>query len=197
MELFLDTTGNYLNIAMYDNGLIENIHEECVRSQSENILPYIEELCKKHNYTADDITKVIITKGPGSYTGVRIAMTLAKVLCTTKNIPLYTISTLQAMALGQGKVCSLIDARSQRAFVGFYENNKPLCEDSIMSLEMIQSKLADESFVISGHAHLVGMEAKEDIMNEQIFMHPECLELVENVHMLVPTYLKEDEAYGK
>ena len=197
MELFLDTTGNYLNIVMYDNGIVENIHEECARSQSENILPYIDELCKKHGYSANDITKVIITKGPGSYTGVRIAMTLAKVLCSTKNIPLYTISTLQAMALSHGKVCSIIDARSQRAFVGFYNNNKPECNDSIMTLDTLKEKLNASDYVISGNGALVDREAVEDVMNEEIFNHPECLELVENVHTLVPVYLKEDESYGR
>ena len=197
MELFLDTTGNYLNIVMYDNGIVENVHEECPRSQSENILPYIDELCKKHGYTANDITKVIITKGPGSYTGVRIAMTLAKVLCSTKNIPLYTISTLQAMALSHGKVCSVIDARSQRAFVGFYNNNTPECDDCIMTLDALKEKLSSDEYVVSGNGALVGKDAVEDIMNVEIFNHPECLELVENVHTLVPVYLKEDEAYGR
>lgn len=197
MELFLDTTGNYLNIAMYDKELVENIHEECIRSQSENILPYIDELCKKHGYTADDITKVIITEGPGSYTGVRIAMTLAKVLCSTKHIPLYTISTLQAMALGHGKACSIIDARSNRAFVGFYEDNVAECNDSIMTLDAIKEKLATDDYVICGNGELIGYPSKEDVMNEEIFKHPECWKLVENVHTLVPVYLKEDEAYGR
>lgn len=197
MELFLDTTGNYLNIALYNNGMLENIHADCARAQSESILPMIEEIFQKHNCSVDDLTKVIITKGPGSYTGVRIAMTLAKVLCSTKKIPLYTISTLHAMALGQGKVCCLMDARSQRAFVGFYNNNVAECADSIMPLDAIKEKLASGEYKVIGDGKLVELEGHDDNMNEEVFNHPECLELVENIHTLVPAYLKEDEAYGR
>ncbi len=196
MELFLDTTGNYLNISIYDGKLIANVHDDAPRAQSERLLPTLDALCKEHGYSADDIKKVIITKGPGSYTGVRIAMTFAKVFCSTKHVPLYTISTLQAMALGHGKVCTLIDARSNRAFVGFYNNNVAEVDDCIMTLDELKAKLRDE-YVVVGDAHLVDRESADDIMKEEIFKHEECLEEVENIHTLVPAYLKEDEAYGK
>ena len=101
------------------------------------------------------------------------------------------------MALSHGKVCSIIDARSQRAFVGFYNNNTPECNDCIMTLDALKEKLNANEYVISGNGALVGREAVEDVMNVEIFNHPECLELVENVHTLVPVYLKEDEAYGR
>ena len=197
MELFLDTTGNLLNIALFDCEMIANIHEDCARSQSENILPRLKEVMDQNGYQVDDIKKVIITKGPGSYTGVRIAMTLAKVLCSQKNIPLYTISTLQAYALGKEKVCTLMDARSGRAFVGFYENNMPLIPDSIMTLEEIKEKVEKEGYTCVGDAHLIGKESLPIDMNEQVFHYEDVLEHVENIHTLVPMYLKEDQAYGR
>lgn len=198
MELFLDTTGNYLNIAMYDNGtLVENIHKESPRSQSEFIIPLIDELCQKHNYTANDIKGVIITKGPGSYTGVRIAMTVAKVLCSTKKIPLYTVSTLQAMSLGvEGKVCALIDARSSRAFVGFYENGLALEEEKILTLDEISERV-NEGYTFVGDASLIGKESVNVDMNAEVFKYRNVWSLVENVHTLTPSYLKDSESYGK
>ena len=199
MELFLDTTGNYLNIAMYNDGvLVENVHKESPRSQSEFIIPLIDELCQKHGFTANDIKSVIITKGPGSYTGVRIAMTVAKVLCSTKKIPLYTVSTLQAMSLGvEDKVCALIDARSNRAFVGFYENGVALEEEKILTLEEISEKVQQEEYTLVGDASLIGKEANDKDMNAEVFNYRNVWALVENVHTLTPSYLKDSESYGK
>lgn len=199
MKLFLDTTGNYLNIAIFDKGaVIENIHQESPRSQSEHIIPMINELCHKHNFTANDIEAVIITKGPGSYTGVRIAMTVAKVLCSSKKIPLYTLSTLQAMSLGvSGKVCALIDARSSRAFVGFYENGVALEEEAILPLDELQAKVKNGHYTIVGDGALLGLESQKTDMNAEVFAHVEVWNLVENVHTLTPSYLKDNESYGK
>lgn len=198
MELFLDTTGNYLNIAMYNDGkLVENVHKESPRSQSEHIIPLINELCEKNNYTANDIKAVVITKGPGSYTGVRIAMTVAKVLCSTKKIPLYTVSTLQAMSLGvEGKVCALIDARSNRAFVGFYENGVAIEDEKILYLDEITEKVNDE-YTFVGDASLISKESVNVDMNAEVFNHRNVWTLVENVHTLTPSYLKDSESYGK
>lgn len=199
MELFLDTTGKYLNVAIFDEGkLVENVHQESPRSQSEHIIPMINDLCRKHHYTANDIKGVIITKGPGSYTGVRIAMTVAKVLCSTKKIPLYTLSTLQAMSLGvEGKVCAMIDARSNRAFVGFYENGQKLEEESILTLDELNEKCKDTSYVFVGDSALIGKKAVDTDMNAEVFRNRLVWEKVENVHTLTPSYLKDSDSYGK
>ncbi|MBE6115144.1 MAG: tRNA (adenosine(37)-N6)-threonylcarbamoyltransferase complex dimerization subunit type 1 TsaB [Erysipelotrichaceae bacterium] len=199
MELFLDTTGSYLNIALSHEGVIlENIHECALRSQSELIIPRLQELLTKHSMTVDHIDSIVITKGPGSYTGVRIAMTVAKVLCTMKEIPLYTLSTLQAMSLGaKGKVCVMMDARSKRAFTGFYENGVALQADSIMELEVLKEKVEKEGYAVVGDAHLIEMEAIPTDMNSAVFNYTPLWQRVDNVHALVPEYLKDQESYGK
>lgn len=199
MELFLDTTGSYLNIALHHEGtLLENIHESALRSQSELIIPRLQELLTKYSLTVDNIDSIVITKGPGSYTGVRIAMTVAKILCSMKDIPLYTISTLQAMGLGvDGKVCVMMDARSKRAFTGFYENGVALQPDCIMELEALREKIENEGYIVVGDAGLIDKEAIPTDMNSQIFNYKPLWQRVDNVHALVPEYLKDQESYGK
>ena len=93
-SLFVDTAYKYLSIAILKNGeLVASYSEECFKRQSEKLLVVLDDLFTSNNLDRTKVEKVYITAGPGSYTGVRIAMTLAKVLCEVKNIKLYTIST--------------------------------------------------------------------------------------------------------
>jgi tRNA threonylcarbamoyladenosine biosynthesis protein TsaB len=68
-----------------------------------------------------DIDQCVITDGPGSYTGVRIAMTVAKVMCAMRSLPLYTLGTLQLYA-GRETCTVLLDARGKRAYAASFEN---------------------------------------------------------------------------
>ena len=95
-KLFLDTCYKNLNIIILkDNDVLDYYSEECNKKQSEYLFTKLDELFKKNNVVKKDLGEVYITIGPGSYTGVRIALTLAKVLCSIKNIPLYIFSPLK------------------------------------------------------------------------------------------------------
>lgn len=95
--------------------------------------PAIQELLKEQNIQPSQLNAVAVTAGPGSYTGLRIAMASAKGLCYALNIPLITMSTLEVMALTALKqlnddetflLCPLIDARRMEVFTAVY--NKQL-----------------------------------------------------------------------
>ena len=73
-----------------------------------------------------DIEKIVVAKGPGSYTGVRIGVTIAKTLAWTLNIPLVGISSLEVLAAGVGRyfngcVSPLFDARRGQIYTGLYQ----------------------------------------------------------------------------
>lgn len=94
ITLCMDTSHVFLALALIrDDTLIASVCEQCWKRQSEEIFPKLIAMCEDAGVTPDDISQVVISKGPGSYTGVRIAMTVAKVLCAMKNIPLYTVGT--------------------------------------------------------------------------------------------------------
>ena len=74
-----------------------------------------------HHIALKDVNEMIITSGPGSYTGVRVAMTIAKTLAAVSNVKIKSVSSLAAYA-GMNQALSVIDARGHKVFVGVYEN---------------------------------------------------------------------------
>ena len=191
-KLFLDTCYKNLNIIILkDEEILASVSEECNKKQSESLFVVLDELFKKHNINKSELAKVYLTIGPGSYTGVRIALTLAKVLCTTKHIPLYIISTLKFYAAGKAKTMVLMDARAERAYIGIYDNNKEVLKDQIMYLKDIETK--DYNVVLDGH-----LVSKDDtsINIEEAFKacEKEFIE-VKDINTLTPVYLKESDAY--
>ncbi|MBQ5542154.1 MAG: tRNA (adenosine(37)-N6)-threonylcarbamoyltransferase complex dimerization subunit type 1 TsaB, partial [Erysipelotrichales bacterium] len=99
ITLGMDTAGRYLNLALIkEEKTIDTVHRECFKHQSEEILPELQNLLARNGFTPEDVEAIVITEGPGSYTGIRIAMTLAKVYARMKEIPLYTVGSLQFLA---------------------------------------------------------------------------------------------------
>jgi tRNA threonylcarbamoyladenosine biosynthesis protein TsaB len=89
--------------------------------------PAIANVLAGNGYHIKDLQAVAITAGPGSYTGLRVAMATAKGLCFARQIPLITINTLKMMAFAARSLqadlyCPLIDARRMEVFMAIYDN---------------------------------------------------------------------------
>ena len=82
-----------------------------------------------------DFDEMVITIGPGSYTGVRVALTIAKTLNATMNIKVKTVSSLKAMA-GMKKAISILDARSHKLFLGIYNEGKVIVDDCLINMRI-------------------------------------------------------------
>lgn len=192
--IVMDTSNQYLIVALYnDDHLLEYKQVKALRQQSELAVPYLEEILTLHQLTLKDIDQMVITVGPGSYTGVRIAMTIAKTLAVILPIKIKGISSLAVLA-GKQKAISMIDARSQKVYVGMYENGQALMEDTIMSLDDFKEfyKLHTD-FKLVGDTHLVEQECEEIKIYENLFELSKLVEPIENVDALVPTYIKDVE----
>ena len=191
-KLFLDTCYKNLNIIILkDNDVLDYYSEECNKKQSEYLFTKLDELFKKNNVVKKDLGEVYITIGPGSYTGVRIALTLAKILCSIKNIPLYIITSLKFYAGGNPNTLVIMDARAQRAYVGIYDNNKEVLKDQVKYLKDIDPK--DYNIVLDGE--LLNKPHKDiDIVSAFKNTKDEFIK-VDNVDTLVPVYLKESDEY--
>lgn len=192
--LCMDTAHRYLVIGLYENDcLINAVSRPSWKRQSETIFPELIRLMDEAGWVSEDIDEIVITDGPGSYTGVRIAMSIAKVFCTTKEVPLYTISTLQLYA-GLKHAYVMLDARSSRAYFGELKDGTFLDGPCIMTLDEIQAMNSDPALLI-GNTSLIDVESKEpDFVSNFIALRP-VWNRVENVHILVPEYLKEQSAY--
>ena len=88
--------------------------------------PAIQQALKKSGKKINDLAAIGITAGPGSYTGLRVAMATAKGLCFALNIPLIAVNTLEAMAnMATGEetdyICPMIDAKRMEVFTALYD----------------------------------------------------------------------------
>lgn len=196
ISLCMDTAYKQLVLGIYQDGtLLDGIAKTAFKRQSETIFVELNALLKRVNLTYKDIDRVIITEGPGSYTGIRIAMTIAKVLCTQMHKELYCISTMQLYAGMDASANVILDARGQRAYVAHLENGEIIEQTTILSLEDTKAFLEAHPGTLYGDGQLLGLESKEPSYLENFIQVP--ARKIENIHALVPDYLKESSAYKK
>lgn len=127
--LALDTSTKNCSVALFNNNKIIALKEQNSEaySHAEQLTLFIEEVIELANLQLNQIQAVAISKGPGSYTGLRIGTSTAKGLCYSLDIPLISISTLKAMAFGMVKdqyakfYCPMIDARRMEVFSAVYD----------------------------------------------------------------------------
>ena len=144
--LYIDTSSSYLYTAIVENGkLLSEIKEEFGQSLSEVALPKIASMFEKTNLEAKDINKIIVVDGPGSFTGIRIGITIAKVYAWSLNIPITTITSLEAMALSsdEEKVhVPMINARREYVYTAIYDKDyNELLKPQHMKLEDLLKEL--------------------------------------------------------
>lgn len=193
ISLCMDSAYKNLILGIYkDDHLLDGISIEAFKKQSETIFVELNKLLKKVNLDYKDIDRVIITDGPGSYTGIRIAMTIAKVLCTQMKKELHCISTMQLYAGMDPEANVILDARSKRAYVAHLQSG---ISDKIEILEVDQLDdfLEKHPGTLYGDGYLVNQtEEKSDFLKN--FIQVPSVK-IENIHALVPQYLKESDAY--
>ncbi|MFI3284191.1 MAG: tRNA (adenosine(37)-N6)-threonylcarbamoyltransferase complex dimerization subunit type 1 TsaB [Erysipelotrichaceae bacterium] len=193
VTLCMDTSHKYLTLAIIkDHQLLDFHHELCFKKQSEGIFIELDALMKKNGLEPKDIDSVCVAVGPGSYTGIRISMTIAKTLCSLKNIPLYKISTLALYANNQPNTMVLLDARSKRAYCGIYNYSNILKDDFVEALDTIDFK---DSYQLVGDLSLIGKEDFYYNHAESFLNTIDSWRKVENIDLLVPSYLKEQKEY--
>ena len=148
ITLYLDTTSSFLYTALIKDGeTIAEIKEQLNNSLSEYTLPRIEEMLTVKGISIDEIGQIIVVNGPGSFTGIRIGLTIAKTLAWAKNIPIIPISSLEAMALSADAdydfVAPAIDARRGFVYASIYDvkNNSFVMNEKHILLDTLNVAL--------------------------------------------------------
>ena len=142
ISLVMDTSNSYLAVGLYqDNVCLEAFQEKGSRRQSEKAIPTLKEVLDRHHIALKDVNEMIITSGPGSYTGVRVAMTIAKTLAAVSDVRIKSVSSLAAYEVG-----------------------------------------------------CLGLDEKECDLCANIYALGQMADPIENVDLLVPTYIKDVEA---
>jgi len=145
--LLIETATQVCSVALSVNG--ETIFEKEEIGQNlhaSNLTLFIEEVIKASGVKYSELDAIAISKGPGSYTGLRIGVSTAKGLCYALEKPLMAIATLEMMAAGfmaknptySGLICPMIDARRMEVYTTIFDTHLNI-------LEPTSAKIIDEN----------------------------------------------------
>ena len=182
-NLIIDSSTKILYVALVDeNNILFEKYIEGRNDHAKNIVKTVDDALKSANIDAFKLDKVIVGYGPGSYTGVRMAVTVAKMLAIFANVKLYTISTLRLMqSAKKGVVKATIDARRGNAFASVFDmdKNEYVIKEGLYSYEELkdyQEEVKEDNFKVN--PFYVVLNSNE----------------VSEPHLLVPNYLRDTEA---
>jgi tRNA threonylcarbamoyladenosine biosynthesis protein TsaB len=146
--LGIETSNSPLSIAIVKDGqILVEVVQNLKLTHSVTVMPVIEELVQKANLKPADIDAVAVSEGPGSYTGLRIGVTIAKTLAWSLKKPLVGVSSLQVLAASaatfNGVICSLFDARRQNVYAAAYQGPfmEMVIQDGHYSIEGLLEQL--------------------------------------------------------
>lgn len=193
ITVLLDSSNISLSVGIAkDNELLDFVSYDAWQQQSEYMLPELDKLLNKHGITKDMISDVIVAVGPGSYTGVRISLTIAKVMGTALNIPVYPISSLRCLKDCKKPSICLINARSNRSYFAVYADNETIVEDCIMQNDKVLEYINEHpEYSVCGVTDYLKVEGVRSNLLEQMISLKSSLTPSENVLGLKPIYLKD------
>jgi tRNA threonylcarbamoyladenosine biosynthesis protein TsaB len=136
--LQIETATPVCSVAISQHGKTIQLKEEAAPNiHASSVTLFIEEVMQKAELNYSDLDAIAISKGPGSYTGLRIGVSTAKGLCFALDKPLIAVSTLKMMANGflkdapnyNGLICPMIDARRMEVFTAIYKQDLTVFEE--------------------------------------------------------------------
>lgn len=146
--LAIDTSANTATCALSRDGRLLALYTvNGLLTHSETMLPMIENMLSKAALTIDDVDAFAVSEGPGSFTGVRIGVSLIKGLAFDKNKPCIGVSTLDALAKNLdgigGYAVPVMDARREQVYTAVFCDGEHLTEDMLVPLSELRDKLCE------------------------------------------------------
>ncbi len=198
--LSFDTSSKFLSAALYDGPKKLAVHEsEVAMSHAEALAPVLAKLLKKAGVKPARIGCVAVGIGPGSFTGLRIAVTTAKVLSYTLKTKLVGISSLEAMARtagSDGEYAALVDAKKSQVYAAVYQRKnkrwktlrKPglfLREDVLKSLkketQVLEQTVPDACAIAEAALERIREGKFDDPLTlEPLYIHPKDCNVAKN-----------------
>ncbi len=127
--LCLETATTNCSVALSKDGVQLALKEDKSNnySHAEKLHVFIDEILKENNFAVTDLDAIAVSKGPGSYTGLRIGVSTAKGLCFSLDIPLISIATLASLAAQvkqeKGYIIPMLDARRMEVYSAVFDQN--------------------------------------------------------------------------
>jgi len=150
--LCLETATTNCSVALCEEGNLIALKEDNSKgySHAEKLHVFIDEILKENNLKIDNLDAIAISKGPGSYTGLRIGVSAAKGLCFAQDIPLISVPTLTALAKQVNpkegeQIIPMLDARRMEVYSAVFDsafNQIRETKAQVLSEESFQEELA-------------------------------------------------------
>lgn len=205
ITLFIDTSFADVSIALLkDNKIINKIVKSIPNEHSKYALTYIDEVLKKSDIKPEQVNNIMVVNGPGSFTGIRIGLTIAKVYAYLLKIEVTLVSSLKSIALSKNNnndyVMSLIDAKNNNYYLGLYDKDyNEVTEEHFSNIEEINNLLKEYPNI----KIISNSDLKTDNYNKINELDIE--KIVEfykdkkrvNAHQVLPNYLKLPQVLEK
>lgn len=194
--LFIDTSYKFIHVYILNEyNVVCEKSLSVEKDMSNKILPLIRSCFDDLQFSIKDINNLFVTIGPGSFTGLRVGLTFAKIVAYSLNVKLYPVSTLEYLASiskKERKIISIIDARRGNVYAGYYDNELNLLhKEELISYENINNI---NSFIVSFDGIYNSNISNIDVVK---LIKKHINDVPSDPKLLVPNYLKKTEAEEK
>lgn len=201
ISLFIDTSLANVSISIIRDGvMISGLSENIPNEHSKYATSYVKRVIDDAGIDANDVDKIFVVNGPGSFTGVRIGVTIAKTYGYLINKGIIPVSSLKSLAISSkhdGIVMSVISANRNNYYVGIYDNEyNEVIDEQFVSVNRLL-ELMDEynSYIVSNDFNVVGKYKFNKVNLDMVGIVDYYKNQEEiNYHALVPNYLKLPQA---
>lgn len=220
--LAIDTSNQTMALALMDEDtMIAQIQTTVNKNHSRSLMPAVDFLMHAVEWVPTDLNQIVVAKGPGSYTGLRIGVTTAKTLAQTLAIPLVSVSSLAVLAQNVSAddqlIIPIMNARRQNVYAGIYQKNPELTsilsDRHIALVELIAwlkqdgrpcifvgkdvELFKEELSSAVAHAFFIEDEAAQYPSGVNAFKAANAIGAIEDEAQFIPSYLKKVEAEEK
>lgn len=199
ISLFIDTSTSYLVCSLIkDETVLSHFHENIGKDMSSSCLTVLDRLLKDQKMEVTDIDLIYVAVGPGSFTGIRVGLTMVKVLAKAlkkKVIPVSSLELLATTEVSSKYKVPLMDARRGFVYAGVYDNVlHSVIEDQYISLDELLKKVSIEECTFISYDQISNFSIIKPSLSiiEVIKKHKN--DDAVDPHMLNPRYLKLTEA---
>lgn len=205
--LFFDTSSDLLKVSLIkDNKIIFDKELHTKNDHSSYLVPTIDEAFKSNNIDFKELDEIIVGNGPGSFTGTRISIAVAKTYAFSFNIPVYMISSLEELIYdndGYDFYVPIIEEKKENLYFSIFDKDKKrVMDDTYSSTEYMYKKLEE----LDGKILLISLSDKEYEKYDTVKASINALNIMKNIdvnnekvnpHLLKPNYIKKIEVEAK
>lgn len=209
ITLFIDSTRTNLFVSIIkNNDILMKKNVQSYSKHSNYLMNTINDIFKELKMDINAIENIVVLNGPGSFTGIRVGVTVAKTIAWTLSKKIYTLSTLEALKIhsDNDQIISVIEDRNNYAYIGLFNENEKIMD--YMSLEDERLNMTDKNISLVSYNNseiltkIYNKLSNNNNVNVVIVQDYDYIKLVnyatkkepENVHSIGALYLKKIDA---